>query len=230
MTWADGIILGILLVSGGLAFARGLVQELMSLAAWIAAAAIAIALFPSAAPFVYDIAGQGLFANLALGLILFAVIAIPFSFFAHWLTGKLRGEDTGLIDQSLGFLFGLFRGLVLVSVFYWGVLILGEGRSPAWMQNSHFKGLVEATTEALISLLPDGLERDLQPGPAEDGAAAGDGAGSAEEAPASQGYSQRDRRALDQLITTTGEEGEGEGQGEGGDGSPGTPGGAAGSG
>ena len=48
----DGIILAIVIISSLLAYSRGLVRELMSIAAWIIAAFLAYFLAPEVLPFV----------------------------------------------------------------------------------------------------------------------------------------------------------------------------------
>ena len=49
----DGVILAIVIVSSLLAYSRGLVRELMSIAAWIIAAFLAYFLAPEVLPFVH---------------------------------------------------------------------------------------------------------------------------------------------------------------------------------
>ena len=51
----DGVILAIVIVSSLLAYSRGLVRELMSIAAWIIAAFLAYFLAPEVLPFVQEI-------------------------------------------------------------------------------------------------------------------------------------------------------------------------------
>ncbi|MBV8615474.1 MAG: CvpA family protein, partial [Acetobacteraceae bacterium] len=42
MTWVDAVCIGVLVVSGLLAFARGFVREVLGIAAWVGAAVLAV--------------------------------------------------------------------------------------------------------------------------------------------------------------------------------------------
>ena len=51
----DGVILATVIVSALLAYSRGLVRELMSIAAWIIAAVLAYLFAPEVMPFIQEI-------------------------------------------------------------------------------------------------------------------------------------------------------------------------------
>ena len=84
----DGVILGTVLVSAVLAYARGLVREIMSIASWIAAAFVAFVFAPQVKPLIKEIPviGPILSDSCELGIIasfaaVFAVALVIFSFF-----------------------------------------------------------------------------------------------------------------------------------------------------
>ncbi len=136
-TIIDGIVIAILLISGFLAFSRGIVREVLSIAGWAGAAVIAFIFAPQGKDLVYEIPVVSGFVgdscNIAL-IVSFAVIfvlaLIVISLFTPLLAGIISGSALGLIDKGLGFLFGLARGvlLVIVGLFVYDTLMPeGEG-------------------------------------------------------------------------------------------------------
>ena len=122
-TWVDGGAAIVILLSAILAYSRGLVRELMAILGWIGAAVLAFVFAPAATPLVKEIPGIGgfladscelsvvaAFAGVfALGLILAALFTPLFS-------SAIQRTALGGIDQGLGFLFGVLRGILLIAV------------------------------------------------------------------------------------------------------------------
>ena len=121
----DGAILGIVLVSAILAYARGLVRELMSIASWIAASFVAFVFAPQVKPVIKEIpvVGPILSDSCELGIItsfaaVFAVSLVIFSFFTPLLSSVIAKTGVGSADRALGFLFGVFRGVALIAILF----------------------------------------------------------------------------------------------------------------
>ena len=121
----DGAILSIVLVSAILAYARGLVRELMSIASWIAAAFVAFVFAPQVRPLIKEIPAVGpiLSDSCELGMIasfaaVFAFSLVIFSFFTPLLSSVIDKTGVGSADRALGFLFGVFRGVALIAILF----------------------------------------------------------------------------------------------------------------
>jgi len=121
----DGVILGTVLVSAVLAYARGVVREIMSIASWIAAAFVAFVFAPQVKPLIKEIPviGSILSDSCELGIIasfaaVFAVALVIFSFFTPLLTSVINKTGAGSADRALGFLFGVFRGVALIAILF----------------------------------------------------------------------------------------------------------------
>lgn len=119
---ADGVILGVLLLSGVLAWSRGLTREVLAVAGWAAAAVAALYLAPLLEPLLKEIptVGQMLASTCSLSKIAafsvaFAGALVVLSFFTPLLSSAIRDSLLGPIDRGLGFLFGVARGVVLVA-------------------------------------------------------------------------------------------------------------------
>lgn len=123
LTIIDGAVIAIVLISGILAFARGFMRELTSIAGWVGAAVVAYFLAPRAESLMYEIPLlNGLIdqscnlAMMAAFAIVFVIALIVLSLFAPLLASVVRGRAIGTVDKGLGFLFGLARGALLVVV------------------------------------------------------------------------------------------------------------------
>ena len=75
----DGVILAIVIVSSLLAYSRGLVRELMSIAAWVIAAFLAYFLAPEVLPFVQEIPYIGTILSDSCELAILASFAAVFA-------------------------------------------------------------------------------------------------------------------------------------------------------
>jgi membrane protein required for colicin V production len=118
MTSVDLAVLGVMILSGLLAFARGLVREVLSIGAWVGAAIIAVAVLPRIRPFVEPYVPSAEWTDPVGYTILFLVSLIILSVIAKAIGGAVRSSVISGIDRSLGLLFGLARGAVLVVALY----------------------------------------------------------------------------------------------------------------
>ena len=122
-TIVDAAIAVIVIMSGILAYSRGLVREALAIAGWVAAAIVGFLFAPQAEPLIQQIpfVGDFLLESCELSVIAaFAVVAtaalIIVSIFAPLFAAVIQRSALGGIDQGLGFLFGLARGLLLVAI------------------------------------------------------------------------------------------------------------------
>lgn len=122
MNAVDYAVLGILAVSGLLAFLRGFVREILGIAAWIGAAVIALWAEPLVRPHVKHYVGQWLadpqlqiYAGFGVSFVAAVVVLLMIS---HWVGALVRQSVLGGVDRSLGLVFGLCRGAALVVVAY----------------------------------------------------------------------------------------------------------------
>jgi membrane protein required for colicin V production len=211
---ADLAILGVLVLSGLLALARGFVREVLSIGAWIAAALATVYGFPLARPLLRTYIEMPLLADAITGFVIFVATLIAGAALSHALSRRLRGTAFGTVDRSLGLLFGIARGALLVCLAYllvaWAV---PRQNWPPWLAEARSLPLVETGAEWLADLVPeDALDR---------GAAAAEetrrslertvdavdavqdltGAGTNRAAPGpGSGYKEDERKDLDRLL------------------------------
>ena len=126
MNWVDLVVLALMLVSGLLGAARGLVREVLGVAAWVVAAVVAspYGLFPYVAPPVRrQFSDPGIADAVAFGGV-FLVVLVILWLMARTVSSAVRGSALGGLDRSMGLLFGLGRGAALLVVTY---ILLGIG-------------------------------------------------------------------------------------------------------
>jgi membrane protein required for colicin V production len=119
----DGVVAGVIVISAILAYSRGLVREAMSIGGWIAAAFVAFLFAPNALPLMNEIPYLGDFigGSCELGILasfaaVFAVALVLISLFTPIFSSAIQKSAIGGVDASLGFLFGVARGVLLVVV------------------------------------------------------------------------------------------------------------------
>src|SRR5687768_15456064 len=114
----DLILIGIMLVSGLLALMRGFTREVLSLVAW-GAAALATYFAVKQQPLI-DLAipyvDKPVLAQIAVGAVVFIVVLILFSLIGIRISDRVVDSSAGAFDRTLGFIYGLARGFVLITI------------------------------------------------------------------------------------------------------------------
>ena len=154
----DVVVVGVLLISGLLAFARGFVHEVLAMASWLAAAAVVILVLPYAKPIARQYITIPILADLAAAGLIFIISVILFSILISIIAGKIQASSLGPIDRSLGFAFGLARGALLVCLAYLPVQwLLPPSEQPAWLREARVLPLAQAGAGWLRSLVSDDI-------------------------------------------------------------------------
>jgi membrane protein required for colicin V production len=151
----DLAVLAVLLISGLLAFARGLVKEVLSVAGWIGAAFATLYLFPYARPYARQYTDIQIAADAATGLGLFVVSLVILSLLSHMIAKQVRASSISALDRSLGFLFGLARGAVLVAIAYLLLVwTIPPADHPPVIREARVIFFVEKTARILALMVP----------------------------------------------------------------------------
>jgi len=162
MNVVDIAILAVLLLSALAAFSRGFVREVLAVASWIAAIFAVVYLLVPLRPFLRQYISYNLAADIITGAVIFVVALAICATLSSYLSRNIRSGALGAIDRSLGLLFGLVRGVVLVCLAYmlmaWVMPV--EKERPAWLQQARSMPMVARAAEYLRSLVPpDMLQR-----------------------------------------------------------------------
>jgi membrane protein required for colicin V production len=217
ITLLDIILLSVMLISGLLAMIRGFMREILSIAAWIAAAAATLYFYKRLLPLAESyfnnqyVAAGAVIAGVFLGtLLIVSIVTVRIS-------DMILDSRIGALDRSLGFLFGLGRGLIIVVVaFLFFDWLVPQKSQPNWVTGAKSRVVLANTGDWLKSMLPDDPENTIlkrlkkpkedeeaQPpsgqqrsGLSEAGPVVASGGGS------SEGYGRSDRSDMRQLIET----------------------------
>jgi len=119
----DALVAVIIVLSSLLAYSRGLVREAMAIAGWVAAAIVAFVFSPNIMPFIEEIPmiGPILADSCELSIIAsfaaaFAITLMFVSFFTPLLSSLINKSVLGQVDQVVGFIFGVLRGIALIAI------------------------------------------------------------------------------------------------------------------
>lgn len=122
-TIVDGGVALVIIVSAILAYSRGFVREALSIAGWVAAAVVAFLFAGKVQPLIQEIPilKDFLGESCELSIIasfaaIFALALVVVSIFTPLFSSAVQRSALGGLDQGLGFLFGVFRGLLLVAI------------------------------------------------------------------------------------------------------------------
>ncbi len=114
----DIAVIVVVLVSAFLAYARGFVHEVLSVAGWVGAGFITAHALPFVEPFALELIPIEKVAPFAAGAVVFIVSLVILSILTRAISRRVQDSAHNALDRSLGFLFGMVRGAVLVCLIY----------------------------------------------------------------------------------------------------------------
>lgn len=155
-TVADLVVVGVLLLSAILAFARGFVHEVLSMAAWAGAALAVIFGLPYVRPLAREFISLPLLADVAAGGVLFLITLLILSLLTRSISRRVQDSALNAVDRSLGFLFGLARGALLVCLAYIPLAwMMAPSQQPEWLAHARSRPLVERGAAMLQALVDE---------------------------------------------------------------------------
>jgi membrane protein required for colicin V production len=162
ITLLDILLLVVMLISGLLAMIRGFMREILSIAAWGIAALVTLYSYAKLLPtakqyFNSDMVATGITVGgvFLVTLLIVSVITVRIS-------DMVLDSRVGALDRTLGFLFGLGRGLIIVVVaFLFFAWLVPTKAQPSWVQNAKSRVVLQSTGQWLMSMLPDDPESTI---------------------------------------------------------------------
>ncbi|MBR0827939.1 CvpA family protein [Bradyrhizobium manausense] len=162
ITILDLILLGVMLVSGLLALVRGFMREILSIAAWGAAAIVTLYSFSKLLPTAKTYFNNDTVASVVVVAGVFVGTLIVVSVITVRISDMILDSRIGALDRTLGFLFGLARGLLIVVVAYqFFIWLVPDKQQPDWVRGAKSRTVLDSTGEWLKSLLPDDPENTI---------------------------------------------------------------------
>jgi len=162
ITWLDMLLLGVMLVSGLLAMIRGFMREILSITAWAAAAIATVLLYGRLLPIAKQNITSDILANIAVVGGVFMLTLLVVSIITVRISDMILDSRIGALDRTLGFLFGLGRGLIIVVVaFLFFSWLVPTNKQPEGVQNAKSRVVLQGTGDWLQTLLPEDMDNYL---------------------------------------------------------------------
>ena len=162
ITLLDIILLLVMLVSGLLAMIRGFMREILSIGSWGVAALVTLYSYPRVLPLAKQyFASDSVATAVSAGGIFLGTLLIV-SIITARLSDMVLDSRVGALDRTLGFLFGLGRGLIIVVVaFLFFAWLVPDRSQPDWVRGAKSKLVLQNTGQWLMSMLPDDPESTI---------------------------------------------------------------------
>ncbi|CAM1642093.1 CvpA family protein [Bartonella apihabitans] len=155
MTALDGLVIVVILFSAFLAMVRGFSREVLSLASWVIAAIAAVLLYKNLLPFVEAYLSNKTIALIASLAIIFVIVFIIVSIITMKIADVIIDSRIGALDRTVGFIFGVVRGLfiMVIAMLLVNQLIKPEDQAP-WLKDAKTKPMLDSMSNKIWDLLP----------------------------------------------------------------------------
>jgi membrane protein required for colicin V production len=160
MTLFDLVVVAIVGLSVLLSLIRGLVREVLALAAWVVAFLAANLLAGEVAPWFADTIPSESLRFLAGFVMVFVVVLVAGSALAMVASKLVKSAGLGLEDRLLGAVFGLARGMLVVMILVLLAGLTSLPRQPVW-RNAVLSGPLVALAGSVKNWLPADLAQRI---------------------------------------------------------------------
>ena len=162
ITFLDLILLVVMFISALLAMIRGFMREVLSIAAWVIAAGTTVYAFPRLLPLAKSYFTSDVVANAAVVGGTFLGTLLIVSILTVRISDMILDSRVGALDRTLGFIFGLARGLLIVAVaFIFFDWLVPSGSQPNWVMSAKSRVILKGTGDWLQALLPEDMDKYL---------------------------------------------------------------------
>ena len=159
ITLLDIVLIAVMLISGLLAMVRGFMREILSIIAWILAAGATLYAYSKLLPLAKQYFNNDIVAAVAVIGGVFLLTLLIVSIVTVRISDMVLDSRVGALDRTVGFLFGLARGLVIVVVAFMFFSWLVPDRSqPEWVRSAKSRVVLTGTGQWLMSMLPEDPE------------------------------------------------------------------------
>lgn len=176
----DFLMLGIVGASTFFALIRGFIKSLISAIGWVASMAVGMKFYFLLEPIVSKYIALGVVAAVIAGIVLFLITSIIIAIINNIFYIAFESISGGLLDRSIGILFGFIRGCLLVSFVFYILLLMmpqlgtKEGPDlkdspsfssvplPSWAKKSKTILLLNKGSAVIDDLIPLDFKRKLK--------------------------------------------------------------------
>ena len=149
-------VIAVIGLSAVFAFARGFVREALSIVAWVGAGFITLYGHDYLIAIVEPMVHNQLLSQLIAwgGLFIASLIALTIA--TGFIARSVRASALSSIDRTLGFIFGILRGVLILCLAFLAVKVMvpQEGDRPGWLRDAKSVPYLERGAAMLSVLLP----------------------------------------------------------------------------
>jgi len=169
LNWFDIAVLSTVFISTIFAFFRGFIKAFFSLITWAGAGIITFSAYSYVHEFLssYISGEKALMASASIGTFFLSFLFI--AIFTSKIIFVLRRQRGGIIDRTLGLLFGLARGALVVGLIFFSIhmtakmLQMGDEKKPGpdWFVNAKTYNSLFIATTTTMEALPQSFTDDF---------------------------------------------------------------------
>ncbi len=172
----DIVVIAVILISAGVALFRGFIKEVLTILGIVGGLVMAFFFGDSMLPVMegwlgivegedpqklFDIVPYDLLAKILSYASVLIVFVIVLNIIGHFLSKAISSAGLGAVDRTLGVIFGILRGVLLLGVLYLPVhLMAPEKNKKDWFEGSNMIFYLETTAEWLVQFLPQTIEEE----------------------------------------------------------------------
>ena len=149
----DVIILVLIFISALFAFFRGFSLELLSISVWVISFFGSYAYGVNLINFFNKIINNILISTAISYVVAFLIIFVIFSFLTRKFSVFIKDSYVGLIDKSLGFIFGILRGYIIVGLCFFLFDYFYKGKRLKFIDNSKIIPVIKITNNEIFRFL-----------------------------------------------------------------------------
>lgn len=158
MSIVDAIILTVLVISVLVSFVRGFFREFMSLATWVVAVLVTLFLSRQFATLLPRDTIESVTARLSISAITLFIGCLLIGALINFLFQKLNdSKEIGWVNRLLGIVFGLGRGVIIVSMVVLGAHLFPGMQQEVWWQQSRLLPNFDKVAQSIHKGLPQEL-------------------------------------------------------------------------
>lgn len=156
MNWLDIAILVVIALSALFGVTRGLVREALSLGGWVLATWVALEFSPRLSDAMASAISIVSLRFFLAFVMLFIVTLVLAALLNHLISQTVRKSSLSGIDRALGGLFGVLRGVIIVTVLIWLAGFTKLPHETGW-KHSMLVGRFEQVTGWMRTIMPANL-------------------------------------------------------------------------
>ena len=159
----DVILIAVIIISVLFALYRGLVRELLGIAAWILAGFAALYSYAPMQPIMNKIIENKTTAGIVGSCIVALLVLVIMTLINSWITKRLRQSALSGLDRILGFAFGIARAGLLAAICYLAASMFMPEKKLNEMEEQNISvPYIRTMAGWLEHVIPDNIKTDLK--------------------------------------------------------------------